>query len=182
MLYKDLLVFFVLLLKELLMITSLTFYNFYNNVQPHFFSFPVYFQRYFYFLFGTRTGVFQHHVIKQHMMLTVNFSNFAQREMDINFTKKLSLSSIISLLSMFKRQSLPFWLIPSMWCTLHGSVFNLILLLLLACHSKAVFSDPGQHLFTLQAHESIQDWQRLRTPDGNVSVISQVWFHFPTQL
>ncbi|XP_029382626.1 palmitoyltransferase ZDHHC3 isoform X2 [Echeneis naucrates] len=31
----------------------------------------------------------------------------------------------------------------SMWCTLHGSVFNLILLLLLACHSKAVFSDPG---------------------------------------
>ncbi|XP_031597712.1 zf-DHHC domain-containing protein [Oreochromis aureus] len=31
----------------------------------------------------------------------------------------------------------------SVWCTLHGSVFNLILLLLLACHSKAVFSDPG---------------------------------------
>uniref|UniRef100_A0A673BCW6 Palmitoyltransferase n=1 Tax=Sphaeramia orbicularis TaxID=375764 RepID=A0A673BCW6_9TELE len=31
-------------------------------------------------------------------------------------------------------------LIP-VWCTLHGSVFNLILLLLLACHSKAVFSD-----------------------------------------
>ncbi|TRY81270.1 hypothetical protein DNTS_012108 [Danionella cerebrum] len=31
----------------------------------------------------------------------------------------------------------------SVWCALHGSVFNLILLLLLACHSKAVFSDPG---------------------------------------
>ncbi|CAN9509333.1 unnamed protein product [Ophioblennius macclurei] len=31
----------------------------------------------------------------------------------------------------------------SVWCTLHGSVFNLILLLLLACHAKAVFSDPG---------------------------------------
>ncbi|KAM9335665.1 palmitoyltransferase ZDHHC3 [Symphorus nematophorus] len=31
----------------------------------------------------------------------------------------------------------------SVWCTLHGSAFNLILLLLLACHSKAVFSDPG---------------------------------------
>ncbi|KAM8882494.1 palmitoyltransferase ZDHHC3 [Synchiropus picturatus] len=31
----------------------------------------------------------------------------------------------------------------SLWCTLHGSVFNLILFLLLACHSKAVFSDPG---------------------------------------
>ena len=35
----------------------------------------------------------------------------------------------------------------SVWCTLHGSVFNLILLLLLACHSKAVFSDPGRYLF-----------------------------------
>lgn len=46
--------------------------------------------------------------------------------------------------------------VPSMWCTLHGSVFNLILLLLLACHAKAVFSDPGQHLFTLQAHKPIQ--------------------------
>jgi len=32
----------------------------------------------------------------------------------------------------------------SVWCTLHGSVFNIILLLLLACHSKAVFSDPGE--------------------------------------
>ncbi|XP_056883036.1 zf-DHHC domain-containing protein isoform X1 [Takifugu flavidus] len=32
----------------------------------------------------------------------------------------------------------------SVWCTLHGSAFNLILMLLLACHSRAVFSDPGQ--------------------------------------
>ncbi|KAJ3585179.1 hypothetical protein NHX12_013900 [Muraenolepis orangiensis] len=31
----------------------------------------------------------------------------------------------------------------SVWCSLHGTVFNLILLLLLACHTKAVFSDPG---------------------------------------
>ncbi|TUS06577.1 Palmitoyltransferase ZDHHC3 [Bagarius yarrelli] len=31
----------------------------------------------------------------------------------------------------------------SVWCKLHGSVFNVVLLLLLACHSKAVFSDPG---------------------------------------
>ncbi|XP_030193389.1 palmitoyltransferase ZDHHC3 isoform X3 [Gadus morhua] len=31
----------------------------------------------------------------------------------------------------------------SVWCSLHGVVFNLILLLLLACHAKAVFSDPG---------------------------------------
>ncbi|KAK5606430.1 hypothetical protein CRENBAI_021132 [Crenichthys baileyi] len=31
----------------------------------------------------------------------------------------------------------------SVWGTLHGSLFNLVLLLLLACHSKAVFSDPG---------------------------------------
>uniref|UniRef100_A0A674NLL8 Palmitoyltransferase n=2 Tax=Takifugu rubripes TaxID=31033 RepID=A0A674NLL8_TAKRU len=31
----------------------------------------------------------------------------------------------------------------SVWCTLHGSAFNLILMLLLACHSRAVFSDPG---------------------------------------
>ncbi|KAL4618257.1 palmitoyltransferase ZDHHC3-like [Arapaima gigas] len=31
----------------------------------------------------------------------------------------------------------------SVWCSLHGIVFNAILLLLLACHSKAVFSDPG---------------------------------------
>ncbi|KAK3511103.1 hypothetical protein QTP70_030298, partial [Hemibagrus guttatus] len=34
-------------------------------------------------------------------------------------------------------------LVVLVWCTLHGSVFNVILLLLLACHSKAVFSDPG---------------------------------------
>uniref|UniRef100_A0A3B5LBA0 Palmitoyltransferase n=1 Tax=Xiphophorus couchianus TaxID=32473 RepID=A0A3B5LBA0_9TELE len=36
-------------------------------------------------------------------------------------------------------------LIPAyadVWGMLHGSLFNLILLLLLACHSKAVFSDP----------------------------------------
>ncbi|XP_062866740.1 zf-DHHC domain-containing protein [Trichomycterus rosablanca] len=31
----------------------------------------------------------------------------------------------------------------SVWGTLHGSVFNVILLMLLACHTKAVFSDPG---------------------------------------
>ncbi|XP_036406624.1 zf-DHHC domain-containing protein isoform X1 [Megalops cyprinoides] len=31
----------------------------------------------------------------------------------------------------------------SVWCSMHGTVFNVILLLLLACHSKAVFSDPG---------------------------------------
>uniref|UniRef100_A0A3P9P9S0 Palmitoyltransferase n=1 Tax=Poecilia reticulata TaxID=8081 RepID=A0A3P9P9S0_POERE len=31
----------------------------------------------------------------------------------------------------------------SVWGMLHGSLFNLILLLLLACHYKAVFSDPG---------------------------------------
>ncbi|KAJ8261549.1 hypothetical protein GJAV_G00155610 [Gymnothorax javanicus] len=31
----------------------------------------------------------------------------------------------------------------SAWCSLHGSVFNTLLILLLACHSKAVFSDPG---------------------------------------
>ncbi|CAL8241348.1 unnamed protein product [Merluccius merluccius] len=31
----------------------------------------------------------------------------------------------------------------SVWCRLHGAVFNLLLLLLLACHAKAVFSDPG---------------------------------------
>lgn len=45
-------------------------------------------------------------------------------------------------------------LFHSVWCTLHGSVFNLILLLLLACHSKAVFSDPGQYLFILKVHKS----------------------------
>ena len=33
--------------------------------------------------------------------------------------------------------------VVSVWCSLHGVVFNLILLLLLACHAKAVFSDPG---------------------------------------
>ncbi|XP_061664125.1 zf-DHHC domain-containing protein isoform X2 [Syngnathoides biaculeatus] len=31
----------------------------------------------------------------------------------------------------------------SVWCSLHGSAFNMVLLLLLACHCKAVFSDPG---------------------------------------
>ncbi|XP_061086150.1 zf-DHHC domain-containing protein isoform X3 [Conger conger] len=31
----------------------------------------------------------------------------------------------------------------SAWCSLHGAVFNVLLVLLLACHSKAVFSDPG---------------------------------------
>lgn len=39
--------------------------------------------------------------------------------------------------------------VSSLWCTLHGSVFNLILLLLLACHSKAVFSDPGNKTLSL---------------------------------
>lgn len=51
-----------------------------------------------------------------------------------------------------------------MWCTLHGSVFNLILLLLLACHSKAVFSDPGQSLcecvFAVQVNESRGKWEK----------------------
>ncbi|KAJ8382485.1 hypothetical protein SKAU_G00032630 [Synaphobranchus kaupii] len=31
----------------------------------------------------------------------------------------------------------------SAWCSMHGAIFNILLILLLACHSKAVFSDPG---------------------------------------
>eukprot|EP00064_Thunnus_orientalis_P017832 superscaffoldBa00003900_g17918 len=42
----------------------------------------------------------------------------------------------------------------SVWCTLHGSVFNLILLLLLACHSKAVFSDPAIDFSDLRSQSS----------------------------
>ncbi|KAM8899026.1 palmitoyltransferase ZDHHC3 isoform 2-T2 [Spinachia spinachia] len=47
----------------------------------------------------------------------------------------------------------------SVWCSLHGSVFNLILLLLLACHAKAVFSDPG----LVPLPETAMDFSDLRS-------------------
>ncbi|KAM3857340.1 palmitoyltransferase ZDHHC3 [Diretmus argenteus] len=53
----------------------------------------------------------------------------------------------------------------SVWCTLHGSVFNLILLLLLACHSKAVFSDPGM----VPLPETAIDFSDLRSQSSRMS-------------
>uniref|UniRef100_A0A3Q3K5L1 Palmitoyltransferase n=1 Tax=Monopterus albus TaxID=43700 RepID=A0A3Q3K5L1_MONAL len=53
----------------------------------------------------------------------------------------------------------------SVWCTLHGSVFNLILLLLLACHSKAVFSDPGM----VPLPDTAIDFSDLRSQSSRMS-------------
>ncbi|KAF3697664.1 Palmitoyltransferase ZDHHC3 [Channa argus] len=53
----------------------------------------------------------------------------------------------------------------SIWCTLHGSVFNLILLLLLACHAKAVFSDPGM----VPLPETAIDFSDLRSQSSRMS-------------
>ncbi|XP_062372349.1 zf-DHHC domain-containing protein [Sardina pilchardus] len=53
----------------------------------------------------------------------------------------------------------------SVWCTLHGSVFNVILLLLLACHSKAVFSDPGM----VPLPETAIDFSDLRSQSNRMN-------------
>uniref|UniRef100_A0A8C1Q1N7 Palmitoyltransferase n=1 Tax=Cyprinus carpio TaxID=7962 RepID=A0A8C1Q1N7_CYPCA len=53
----------------------------------------------------------------------------------------------------------------SVWCTLHGSVFNIILLLLLACHSKAVFSDPGM----VPLPETAIDFSDLRSQSSRLN-------------
>ncbi|RXN06426.1 palmitoyltransferase ZDHHC3-like protein [Labeo rohita] len=53
----------------------------------------------------------------------------------------------------------------SVWCTLHGSVFNIILLLLLACHSKAVFSDPGM----VPLPETAIDFSDLRSQSNRLN-------------
>ncbi|XP_059409640.1 zf-DHHC domain-containing protein isoform X2 [Carassius carassius] len=53
----------------------------------------------------------------------------------------------------------------SVWCTLHGSVFNIILLLLLACHSKAVFSDPGM----VPLPETAIDFSDLRSQSNHLN-------------
>ncbi|XP_053471648.1 zf-DHHC domain-containing protein isoform X2 [Ictalurus furcatus] len=53
----------------------------------------------------------------------------------------------------------------SIWCTLHGSVFNVILLLLLVCHSKAVFSDPG----IVPLPETAIDFSDLRSQSSRVN-------------
>ncbi|XP_045921136.1 zf-DHHC domain-containing protein [Micropterus dolomieu] len=53
----------------------------------------------------------------------------------------------------------------SVWCTLHGSVFNLILLLLLACHAKAVFSDPGM----VPLPDTAIDFSDLRSQSSRMS-------------
>uniref|UniRef100_A0A3P8V620 Palmitoyltransferase n=1 Tax=Cynoglossus semilaevis TaxID=244447 RepID=A0A3P8V620_CYNSE len=53
----------------------------------------------------------------------------------------------------------------SVWCSLHGSVFNLILLLLLACHSKAVFSDPGM----VPLPDTAIDFSDLRSQSSRIS-------------
>ncbi|XP_058235930.1 zf-DHHC domain-containing protein isoform X1 [Hemibagrus wyckioides] len=60
----------------------------------------------------------------------------------------------------------------SVWCTLHGSVFNVILLLLLACHSKAVFSDPGM----VPLPETAIDFSDLRSQSSRVN--DRVRSHF----
>ncbi|NP_957185.1 zf-DHHC domain-containing protein [Danio rerio] len=53
----------------------------------------------------------------------------------------------------------------SVWCTLHGSVFNIILFLLLACHSKAVFSDPGM----VPLPETAIDFSDLRSQSNRLN-------------
>uniref|UniRef100_A0A3Q3N3U8 Palmitoyltransferase n=1 Tax=Labrus bergylta TaxID=56723 RepID=A0A3Q3N3U8_9LABR len=53
----------------------------------------------------------------------------------------------------------------SVWCTLHGSVFNLILLLLLACHAKAVFSDPGM----VPLPDTAIDFSELRSQSSRMN-------------
>ncbi|XP_076838778.1 palmitoyltransferase ZDHHC3 isoform X2 [Brachyhypopomus gauderio] len=53
----------------------------------------------------------------------------------------------------------------SVWCSLHGSVFNVILLLLLACHSKAVFSDPGM----VPLPETAIDFSDLRSQTSRMN-------------
>ncbi|XP_061921247.1 zf-DHHC domain-containing protein [Entelurus aequoreus] len=53
----------------------------------------------------------------------------------------------------------------SVWCTLHGSAFNVILLLLLACHSKAVFSDPG----VVPLPETALDFSDFRSQSSRIS-------------
>ncbi|KAK5893196.1 hypothetical protein CgunFtcFv8_006091 [Champsocephalus gunnari] len=53
----------------------------------------------------------------------------------------------------------------SVWCTVHGSVFNLILLLLLACHAKAVLSDPG----TVPLPETAMDFSDLRSQSSRMN-------------
>lgn len=62
----------------------------------------------------------------------------------------------------------------SVWCTLHGSVFNIILFLLLACHSKAVFSDPGECSYLMdQSHFLWASYCRL---DWNVVLLCIICF------
>ncbi|XP_068612097.1 zf-DHHC domain-containing protein [Brachionichthys hirsutus] len=53
----------------------------------------------------------------------------------------------------------------SVWRPLHGSAFNLILLLLLACHAKAVFSDPG----VVPLPEAAIDFSDLRSPSSRMN-------------
>uniref|UniRef100_A0A8C7Y284 Palmitoyltransferase n=1 Tax=Oryzias sinensis TaxID=183150 RepID=A0A8C7Y284_9TELE len=53
----------------------------------------------------------------------------------------------------------------SVWCSLHGAVFNLILLLLLACHFKAVFSDPGM----VPLPETAIDFSDLRSQPSRIN-------------
>ncbi|XP_051924314.1 zf-DHHC domain-containing protein isoform X2 [Hippocampus zosterae] len=53
----------------------------------------------------------------------------------------------------------------SIWCSLHGSAFNVILLLLLACHSKAVFSDPG----VVPLPDTALDFSDLRSQSSRMS-------------
>ncbi|XP_077597732.1 palmitoyltransferase ZDHHC3 isoform X1 [Stigmatopora nigra] len=53
----------------------------------------------------------------------------------------------------------------SVWCSLHASAFNVILLLLLTCHSKAVFSDPG----VVPLPDTALDFSDLRSQTSRMS-------------
>ncbi|KAF3837443.1 hypothetical protein F7725_004907 [Dissostichus mawsoni] len=57
------------------------------------------------------------------------------------------------------------YVVIHVWCTVHGSVFNLILLLLLACHAKAVFSDPGM----VPLPETAMDFSDLRSQSSRMN-------------
>ncbi|KAE8588824.1 hypothetical protein XENTR_v10022761 [Xenopus tropicalis] len=55
--------------------------------------------------------------------------------------------------------------VPSIWCPLHAVGFNLMVVMLLACHTRAVFSDPG----TVPLPDTAIDFSDLRsgTPRKN---------------
>ncbi|TNN36015.1 Palmitoyltransferase ZDHHC3 [Liparis tanakae] len=56
----------------------------------------------------------------------------------------------------------------SVWSSLHGAVFNLVLMLLLACHARAVLADPGvASLYSMVLVVSAWVWRIRNERDGD---------------